>query len=208
MKRNAPGTGMSLSGVAVLAACACGTSSRIAQIGKSFGISGNLHSVHSIFVAVGSTLIVAGLWRRDRRAAGIASVAVGLLLLGELLAPPMSVKVGGHLSAAQILGFAASLLAAVSLVASFFRAYPSRIPAASLTAMSGAAMATGCNCCVITMALAMSSRALLPGQTWAGANLTFYSIAAVLMAVGLGRLGGFGAAAVAVIGQAFVYFWL
>ena len=208
MKLKAPGTRMSLSGVAVLAACACGTSSRVAQITNSFGISNNLHSVHSLFVVFGSALIVAGLWQRERIAAAIGSVAVGLLLLGEFLAPPMSVHAGTALSIVQMMGFVMSLLAAVGLVAAFYRAFPSRNPKASLTAMSGAVMAMGCNCCLVTMALAAPGHVLLPGQAWAGANLTIYTIAAALMATGLSRLGGWGPAAMAVIGQAFLYFWL
>ena len=208
MKLDSAGTGMSLSGVAVLAACACGTGSRIAQISNSFGFSQNLHSVHSIFVMVGSALIVMGLWRVERRAAILGTIAVGLLLLGELLAPPMSIKLGTPLSAAQIFGFVSSLFSAVWLVAAFYRAFPSHNPSASLIAMSGAVTAVGCNCCLVTMALAAPGRVLLPTQAWAGSSLTFYLIAAVLMAVGLGRLGGIGAGAVAIIGQAFVYFWL
>ena len=208
MKRDSSGTGMSLSGVAVLAACACGTGSRIAQIGHSFGVAGSLHSVHAIFVAVGSALIVGGLWQRERIAAGLGLAAVALLMLGEFLAPPMSVHAGAAVSVAQIFGFISSLIAAVLLVAAFYRAYPSRNPSASLTAMSGSVMALGCNCCLVTMALAAPGRVFLPGETWAGSSLTFYAIGAALMATGLGRLGGFGAAAVAVLGQAFVYFWL
>lgn len=208
MKPDFSGARLSLPGVAVLAACACGTSSRLAQISNSFGISENLRSIHPMFVVLGSALIVGGLWRRERRAAGIGAIAVALLLLGELLAPPMSIKAGTLLTGTQILGFIISVLAAIGLVAAFYRAYPSRNPAAALTAMSGAVMAVGCNCCLVTMALAAPGRALLPGHAWAGASLTFYLIAATLMAAGLGRLGGLGASAVAVVGQGFVYFWL
>ena len=208
MQMNARGTGMSLSGVALLAACACGASSRMAQIGNSFGMSQNLASVHSIFVAFGGALIVGGLWWRGRLAASIGALAVGLLMLGEFLAPPMSVHAGHSLSTAQILGFLATVLAAVGLVTAFYKAYPSQDPRAAVTAMSGAVMAVGCNCCLVTMALAAPAKVFLPSMPWAGATLTYYLIAAALMAVGLGRLGGFKPVAMAVMGQAFVYFWL
>ena len=91
MRLDAPGAGMSLSGVAVLGACACATGSRMAHIGHSFGVPASLNSLHSLFVVLGSALIVKGLWPRDRGVAGIGTVAVSLLLLGEFLARPMSV---------------------------------------------------------------------------------------------------------------------
>src|SRR5215469_10368101 len=201
-------TAMSLAGVATLAACACGTSSRIAELTNSYGITQDLKSIHPWFVIAGSLLIVAGLWQRQQRAAMLGTVGVTLLLLGEILAAPMSVHAATALTGAQIAGFAASIGAAVLLVAAFYRAFPSRMPSATLMAMTGSAMATGCNCCLITMAIAAPGRVYLPDQAWVSANLTIYLVSAALIATGLGRLSGVRAAALAVAGQAFLYFWL
>lgn len=208
MKSRSSGAAMSLGGVAILAACACGTSSRIAQLTNTYGLTDGLKGIHPWFVIAGSILIVAGLWRREHRAAMLGTMGVGSLFLGELLAPPMSVHSGVSLTSSQISGLAASIVAAILLIAAFYRAYPSRIPSASLTAVTGAALATGCNCCLITMAIAAPGRVLLPDQGWASANLTFYLIAMALVVTGLARLSGFRAAGLALIGQAFLYFWL
>src|SRR5437879_6145588 len=118
MKSNSVGTGMSLSGVAALAACACGTSSGIGRLTSSFGYPGSTRSVHPFFLAAGAILIVWGLWNRNRRAALFSLVAMIFLGLGEFLTPPMSLG-NARLDGTQILGLSFSLVAAVFLVIAF-----------------------------------------------------------------------------------------
>ena len=198
---------MSVTGAAVLAACACGTSAGIGRFTGSFGAPAATAQIHPLFVVIGGVFILAGLWRLGTSVRVLALLGVTLLVTSELLTPPMSLH-GVHLSGGQIGGLLASLAAAVALVAAFFRAYPSHQPSAALTAMSGAAMSTGCNCCLVTMGITGTLHAALPTQTWLGQTSTIYIAAASLMAIGLFRLRGVAPALMAVAGQSFVYFWL
>ena len=202
------GVKTSLAGAAVLAACACGASTRLAGLNASYGGTATAYMFHPIFLAVGGALILIGLWRRQRRLPFFALLGLGLLMAGEFLIRPMSISPDTHFSTMQILGLLSSLAAAALLVYSFYRAYPSSRPAAALTAMSGAAAATGCDCCLVTMGVTGTLQALLPSQPWLSQTLSLYVVAAALMAFGLGRLGGLTPALVAVAGQAWVYYWL
>ncbi len=208
MKSDVSATGTSLTGIAILAACACGTSSGIARVTNSFGYQSSIRSIHPLFVAFAGALIVAGLWARNRLAAMIALCGVLLLEAGEFLTPPMSLSGGIQANAVQISGLLASLFAAALLVYAFFRSYPSALPGSSLMAMSGAAMATGCNCCLITMGLTSLAHTTMPSEIWLTKTLTIYVAGAVLMSIGLARLGGAFPAITAVLGMAFLYFWL
>ncbi len=201
-------TGSSLLGAAILAACACGSSSKLAQLDSSFGSHATARMVHPIFVGAGAILILGGLWQLNRRATGFALGGLIALGIGEYLVPPMSITALTQFSSLQLAGLAASLAGAILLVTAFFRAFPSRNPGASLTAMSGAAMATGCECCLVTMGITGISHAIFPSQAWLPHTLPVYLVATLLMAVGLTRLGGITAAGLAVAGQIMVYFWL
>lgn len=208
MQSDSTRTGMSMTGVAVLAACACGTSAGLGRLSTSFGAASATAQIHPFFVGAGGLFILAGLWQSGVLVRALALLGVSLLLISEILTPPMSLHGETHLSAVQIGGLIASLAAAVALVAAFFRAYRTQNPSASLTAMSGAAMATGCNCCLVTMGMTGTLHALLPDQMWVSQTLTVYIAAASLMAIGLFRLRGVVPATMAVIGQAFLYYWL
>ena len=208
MKNDVAGGGTSLTGVAVLAACACGTSTGIARVIGSFRYESTMRSIHPAFVAFGGALIVAGLWARNRRAALIALGGVLLLEAGEFLAPPMSLSGGVFANPTQISGLLASLFAAALLVFAFFRSYPTAQPGSSLLAMSGAAMATGCNCCLITMGMTSLAHSTMPSEVWLTRTITVYIAGAVLITIGLTRLGGGLSAITALIGLGFMYFWL
>jgi hypothetical protein len=108
----------------------------------------------------------------------------------------------------QILGLSFSLVAGVFLVIAFFKAYPSEKPGAALTAMSGGVLTVGCSCCLVTMGVTGLAHAMFPSQLWLAKTSPVYILAAALMSVGLYRLGSPVAAAMAIAGQAFLYFWL
>ena len=202
-------TGLSLGGVALLAACACGTSAALGRLSGSFGAPAVTAQIHPFFVLAGGALIVVGLWPLGHIIRGLSLIGVALLLASEIITPPMSLHGASHgVSDFQIVGLFATLVAAVLLVAAFFRAYPSHNPKAAVTAMSGAAMAVGCNCCLVPMALTSAFHAALPAELWVTKTLTIYTASAVLMAFGLYRLRGPVPALMAVSGLAFLYFWL
>ena len=74
--------------------------------------------------------------------------------------------------------------------------------------MSGAGLATGCNCCLVSMGVTGLAVSMFPSQTWLGSTEAAYIPAAVLMAIGLGRLGGPAPAIAAVAGQGIVFYGL
>lgn len=208
MKQQFGGVGSSLSGVALLAACCCGTSAGLARVNASYGGLASIRTIHPTFVAVGVVLIIVGLWRRLGRVPLLAMFGLALLMLGELLVPPMSITATHQFAPLQLVGLASSIVAAVLLVFAFYRAYPSRHPRFALTAMSGAAMATGCDCCLVAMGITGTLHALLPGQSWLPHTFTVYAVAATLIVIGLGKIGGALPAFVALAGQTWVYYWL
>lgn len=208
MNQQYAGVKASLTGVALLAACACGTSSRLATLANTYGGAASSHMIHPLFLAVGGAAILVGLWKRQRRLPFFAVIGLALLMLGELLVPAMSMPSGSQFHPSQLLGLFSYMVAAVFLVFAFYRAYPSKRPGAALTAMTGAAMATGCECCAVTMGIVGTLQLLLPLQAWLPHTLPIYAVAIALMAIGLGRLGGLLPVLLAVAGQAWVYFWL
>lgn len=208
MQQQSFGSKSSLAGVAVLAACCCGTSAGLGRLSASYGGAASIRTIHPAFVAIGVALIIFGLWRRLGRSPLLAMFGLGLLMLGELIVPPMSITATIHFTAVQLIGLASSIVAAILLVFAFYRAYPSKHPRFALTAMSGAAMATGCDCCLVTMGITGTLHALLPTQSWLPHTFTVYAVAAALMVIGLGRLGGPLPAFMAAAGQAWIYYWL
>lgn len=208
MNQQSEGVKASLAGAAVLAACACGTSSKLAGLSTSYGAAATSHMIHPLFLAAGGALILVGLWRRQQRLPFFAVIGLALLMAGELIVRPMSLTNATRFHTTQLLGLFSSIAAAAFLVFAFYRAYPSKQPRFALTAMTGAAMATGCECCLVTMGITGTLQALLPSQTWLPHTLPIYAAATTLMAIGLGRLGGLLPALVAVAGQLWVYYWL
>jgi hypothetical protein len=101
---------LSLGGVAVMSACACGTSSSLSKIAQSYGVNYGGTPIHHAFVLVGGTMMVAGLWQRERKAALLGAGAVSLLTIGEVLLPIMGINAGTRLPATGLAGVTAYLL--------------------------------------------------------------------------------------------------
>lgn len=208
MKNLLGGSGSSLLGVAILAACACGTSSNLVKMTGVHEHAISRQSFYLPFVVVGLVLIVQGLWRRGRRFGLIALGGAGLMIAGNLLVEQMSITASTRLTVAQLSGLLAYVGAGALLVLAFYRAFPSQKPGASLTAMAGMGMATGCNCCLVAMGITGLALSAMPFAPWLGTTEAAYIPAAVLIAVGLGRLGGPLPAIAAIAGQAVVFFGL
>jgi hypothetical protein len=208
MKLEFVSSSSSLAGVAILAACACGTSSSIAKLSSSYGYSIATYAVYPVFVVIGVVLILTGLWKRTRGTPLIALCGIALLLVGLVLVPPMSIASADTLSSSQLAGLAAYVAAGAVLVLAFYRAYPSRHPSASLLAMSGMALAVGCNCCLVTMGISGFAHTLGPSVPWLASTVATYSVATVLMASSLYRIGGVLPALTMIVGHAIDYYAL
>lgn len=196
-------TRASLGGTSIVMACACGTAASSVKLLAAAGIGATTRVVHPLFLGVGAALVVYGLWRTARRAAVVALAGFAVLAAGAFITPPtvMTMK-GGAMpmpnvavpwSSVHVLGAALYLVGAAVLAYAFWRAFPSRKPAASATAMGGMALATGCTCCLVDGALA--GMAVTAGASTAleTTPLLFWAALAVV-ATGLYRLGGVRAA--------------
>ena len=200
--------GMTFGGVAVLAACACGASSQIGKLTGSYGNPLSAHAIHPAFVAVGSLLLLAGLWRRGTKAAIMGFLAVAGLALGEYLLPTMGITEGTQLLASQMVGVAFYLLAGVLLVMALYRAFPLQRSGWGIASYAGLAASVGCNCCLVTQGIAGFFHALAPAQHWHANSLTIYAVATTVMAIGLFRLAGAVPTLMVVGGHALDYFGL
>lgn len=185
-----------LGGVAVLMACACGVATEGATLVSTAGLSATTTMVHPVFIAAAAALVVYGLWRREAAAAWIAAGAFVVLAAAAALTPP-SVMTASAIpwNGVQLAGAGLYLGAAVGLGYAFWRAWPSPDPKASVAAMGGVALATGCGCCLVTGAVAgiattagASASFIQPGTAlfWSGMSLA---------AAGLYALGGWRALA-------------
>lgn len=184
-----------LGGTAVLMACACGTATGSVKLVALAGIGATTTLVHPVFLAAAGLLIVSGLWRTAPVSGYLALGAFALFALGATLTPP-SVMTATALpwGAAQVGGAGLYLLAAAMLGYAFWRAFPSPAPSASATAIGGAALATGCTCCMVTGAVA--GLAVTGGASASVVESTpiLFWTGLALVAGGLFRLGGARAA--------------
>ena len=201
-------TGMTFGGVAVLAACACGTSSQIGKLSGTYGYPLSEHAIHPVFVAVGSALLLAGLWRRGAKAAILGFLAVIGLALGEYLLPTMGITEGTQLTALQMGGVAFYLAAGALLVMALYRAFPFQRSGWGIAAYAGLAASVGCNCCLVTQGIAGFFHVLAPAQHWHANSLIIYLVATTAMAIGLFRIAGPIPALMVVGGHALDYFGL
>lgn len=191
-----------LTGTAVVMACACGVASNTAKAVQLSGVLATTQFIHPIFIGAGAGLILYGLWRKAKPYAWLALAAFAVMALGAALTPP-SVMTQRALpwNAVQMLGAGAYVVAAGMLWYAFFRAFPSPNPSAAGGAMAGAAVATGCGCCMVTGAVSgmfvtgglgdMSMGALASGGMRPSTTLFWGGMVAI--AVGLFRLGGWRA---------------
>jgi hypothetical protein len=192
-----------LSGTALLMACSCGVVTSSAMLGAMMGLGTTNRMVHPVFIAVAAGLIIYGLWRMARSSGYLALGAFGLLAVGAALTPPMAMSARAMpWDALQITGAFFYLGAAALLGYAFWRTFPSPKPAASGTAIGGAALATGCTCCMVTGALSGlfvtggASSQIIQTNTIA---LIFWSGLAIA-AVGLLQLGGWRSAVLVPVG--------
>lgn len=145
----------SLTGVAVMAACACGAGNSSAKLLTMAGMHATPTLTHPIFLGIGALLIFSGLFAINRLAAAIAAGGFLFLVAGAALTPPMLMS-SAHLpwEGAQLLGALFYLIFGAALGYAFFRAFPTPFPRAAATGIVGTVVATGCNCCMVTGAVA------------------------------------------------------
>lgn len=202
-------TRASLGGTSIVMACACGTAASSVKLLALAGVGATTKLVHPLFVSLGAALIVYGLWRTARDSAYIALAAFAVFAVAAWITPPGVMSINGGMateSGSMLVGnssvpwdgthmFGASLyvVGAAILAYAFWRAFPSRKPTASATAIGGVALATGCTCCLVNGAIA--GMAVTAGASTAFESTPMiYWTALAIVAVGLYRLGGVRAA--------------
>ncbi|MDQ3222896.1 MAG: hypothetical protein M3Q75_05385 [Gemmatimonadota bacterium] len=195
MTNDPASTRAALGGTAILMACACGAAANSAKLVALGGVAASTKLLHPVFIGVAAALVVYGLWRTFRPSGYLAAGAFATLAAGAVLTPPsvMSVKALPW-DAVQVAGAGLYIVAAGILGYAFWRAFPSPRPAASATAIGGAALATGCSCCLMTGAVAgLAVTAGASAPLVESTPLLFWSGLAAVSA-GLFRLGGLRAA--------------
>lgn len=184
-----------LGGTAVIMACACGAASSSATLLAAAGIPASTRTVHPVFIGVAAGLMIAGLWRVARASGYLAVAGFATLALAALLTPPtvMTTKALPW-NPAQISGGILYLVAAGFVGYAFWRAFPTPQPGSSVLAVGGAALATGCTCCMVTGAVAgLATTAGASASIVESTSLLYWSgLAAATL--GLFRLGGLAAA--------------
>jgi len=188
-------TRAALGGTAILMACACGAATNSVKLVALAGVGASPTLLHPVFIAIAASLTVYGLWRTSRVSAYLALGAFAVLAVAAALTPPMVMSTKAlPWNPSQLAGGGLYLVAAGILVYAFWRAFPSPRPAASAVAMSGAALATGCTCCMVTGAVAgMAATAGANVSLVESSPLLFWA-GLTLAAAGLLRLGGLRAA--------------
>ena len=194
----------SLGGTSIIMACACGAATSTVKLIALAGVAGaTTKFMHPAFFGVGAALILYGLWRTARQSAYIAGAAFAIIALAAWITPPGKMTMKGSAMAAGhpgipwdatlMAGAALYVVAAAVLAYAFWRAFPSRKPAASATAIGGMALATGCTCCVVTGAIAGMSVTAGASASFESSPILFWS-GLTAVAIGLYRLGGLRAA--------------
>jgi hypothetical protein len=199
-----------LTGVTALAACACGAGSGIVKALASGGIHthdtvilgascGTDHSVQPIFIGVGALLILFGMSLRSLSSAVIAAIGCAGIAIGHFLAGPSTMSIGllPHKDT-HLWGYAGYLIGAAFLIAAFLRVFRSPKPLAAGTAMGGMAMATGCNCCMVTGSI--SALIASAGMPWIYNQSFVYLAGIAIVAAALWKLGGYKPAVLAAAG--------
>ena len=147
-----------LSGTAVLMACACGAGYSSAKLLGMAGMDVTAKVTQPLFMSVGALLLLRGLWQIQRRAALIAVLSFLTLIAAAALAPPMIMSAAREpWHGSQIAGGFLYLIFAAIMGYAFWIAFPSPgapRSGAKAIAMAGTAAATGCACCMVTGAIA------------------------------------------------------
>jgi hypothetical protein len=144
-----------LAGSAVLMACACGAGASSAKLLQVWGIGATAKVTHPMFMLLAAGLMLYGLIRKSRGLAALALAGFAILAVAAMMTPPMAMSTRAlPWSGTHITGALLYLLAAVAIGYAIWRAFPTSNGAASGTAIAGTALATGCQCCLVTGAAA------------------------------------------------------
>jgi len=173
-------------------ACACGAGVNSARLLVMGGLPATAQITHTLLLGIGAVLVVNGLWKIRRASAQLAIVAFVALAAAAVFTPP-SVMTAAHepWATPQVVGAALYIGFAGLLARAFWLAFPFPQPGAAATAFGGTALATGCNCCMVTGAVA---------GLWvtAGGNASLvlrhplvFSAGIAITALGLLRIAGF-----------------
>lgn len=184
-----------LAGSALLMACACALSSQAAKAVALTGVGVGSVMIHPLLIGLGAGLVLYGLAKMGARFAALAALAFTVLAVAVFLTPPR-VMTSGALpwSAIQVAGGGLYLLAAALLGVSLWWAFPTPRPDASALAVGGAAISTGCGCCMFTGATTglVGTAGIDPG--FASPSTIVFWIGLAAVAIGLAWLGGVRAA--------------
>lgn len=183
-------TRSALGGSALLMACACGVAGQTATLIALTGVAATTNLLHPAFVAGSAALILFGLWRIARPSAYLALVGFAVIGVGLVLTPQMT---AAPWSSQHVIGAGAYLLGGAILAYAFWLAFPVPRPAASGLAFGGAALATGCGCCLVTQGVA--GMAVMAGASSAliAPSTDLQLVGWLVVALGLYRLGGWRA---------------
>lgn len=181
----------SLAGAAVMAACACGAGNQSAKLISMAGLHATPRFTHPVLLAIGALLIFSGLWRLNRRSAVIAAVGFVLLVAGSILTPPMMMSASQlPWSFMQVMGALLYLLFGAALGYAFWLAFPSPFPGAAATGIAGTVAATGCNCCMVTGAIAGLAVSAGGSKGLFFSNPTVFFTGVAVAAIGLAMIRG------------------
>lgn len=179
-------------GTTVLMACACGAGANSAKLLRMGGFDITSKITHSLLLGIGAVLVMWGLYGMRRVSGFLAMAGFATLVTASALTPPMAMSVSRlPWNALQVAGGLLYLVFAVALVYAYWTAFPSPRPAASATALGGTALATGCNCCMVTGAVAgLAVTAGGDPAIFMKQPLVFFS-GVVIAGFGLARIRGF-----------------
>lgn len=197
-----------LGGTALLMACACGVATNAAILAGSAGLASTTTVVHPILIGVAAALIIMGLWRVRGGSGRLALGGFVALAVGAVLTPPTVMTASAMpWSASQLVGAGFYLIAALLLGVAFFRAFPSPKPGAMAGGIMGAALATGCGCCLITGAIAgVSTTVGITGEAFVRPSTALFWSGMLAIGVSAFLLGGWRAAAWVPVGAAVIRF--
>lgn len=185
-----------LAGGAVLMACACGVATQSAKAVALTGVAATTVIVHPILLAVGAALLLFGLYRVAPRFAALAGIGLVAFAVAAVLTPPRVMSAAGlPWDGSQLAGAGLYVVAAAILGLAIFRAFPTPKPDAAAMGIGGAALATGCSCCMVNGAIAGTLGTAGMGSGFVHPGTALFWVGMSLIAAGAFRLGGWRAAA-------------
>ncbi|MDX1623053.1 MAG: hypothetical protein R3199_03640 [Gemmatimonadota bacterium] len=196
-----------VAGAVVLMACACGVAVQSAKAVALTGVAATTTIVHPILLAGGAALLLLGLARKAPRAAALAAAGLVVLAAAAALTPPR-VMTSSALpwSGTQLAGAGLYVLAAAILGLAIFRAFPTPKPDAAAMGIGGAALATGCSCCMVNGAISGTLGTAGTGSGFVHPGTALFWVGMALIAAGAWRLAGWRAAAWVPLGAIVIRF--